>query len=87
MRIHVTSKKKKTKFKVMEIEDAFGDSMNIVCEIGETYKKGYNHKSGSWGISKLSEDDTPAEFMTFREKRKRKWHIINKNRVIRIRDL
>jgi len=87
MKIHVTKNRaKKPKFKRITITGSFGDNIELKAEIMSEHKKGYNHESGSWGISKLHEDDTEAEFLVFREYRKRNCSCINKNRIVSIED-
>ena len=75
-------------FKNIVIKSAISDeNITIKAEVIRTEKHGYDSKdSGSWSLQP-SEGDKPAEFLIFREYRKRRQSRININRIVAIEEI
>jgi len=77
----------KSKFRNIVIKSAISDeNIKIKAEVIRIEKHGYNCESGAWRLNP-GRGDTPAEFLIFREYRKRKYSRINTDRVVAIEEI
>lgn len=72
------------KFSQITIKNMFDRPFTIKAVIIERKFHGFNTRGGGWSLYRLHEDDTPAEFLVFREFRKRRSRSVNVNNVVDI---
>ncbi len=70
-------------FRKVTFESAFGPPIVKVCEIIGMRYHGYDTPSGGWAAAK-GEGCTPAEWIVYREKGRRKKMWCNKKHIIEI---
>ena len=64
--------------------DVFGKKDTIEAEIIKEETRGYNLKSGAWGLYPDKDgSSTPAKFTTFRKKRHTRCHVINNKKIVK----